>query len=875
MRKVLNIILAIFVSVGVANAAVRSANSPTRSTAKNTSSRQTAPGANVTARTTTNITTRTPATITHNTIRNTTSSRTKQTGTTARTASNANASRATIQSTTTSRNSTISSGARPARATISTTTVPSNTFGTGYNICRDAYFTCMDQFCGTANDSYRRCICSSKLTEIQSRERALDNASDQIKNFKDLNISVIDKSANEVNAMLSATYGERAHANARDNSTSASKLAGISAVLSNTKNKSLSTSGTLDIAGDISQIWSTTDLAGGQNISNLTGEPLYNAVHAQCAQMVATQCSDPSTMTMVSSAYGMYIENDCSILINALDKQLTAANSSIRNTEREMQLARLDNYNAHNSTSINDCVAQVRTDITANTACGPDYVHCLDITGLYLHYDTGAPIYSPNFYQLENQISLSGDLLTNQTNRLIVAKLNGMRKYAARGLDTCRDLADDVWDEFMRQAIAEIYQGQQEKIRLVKSECLNVVNECYDKQTNQLKDFSNIEEQLVLGARLELAEEMCNEKLTACSNLYGGGTNGLQELVIAMSDITDQKIGQQCAATLRNFLKKQCAVPGNDTLHSYPYGCRVYAPGDAQYIFDSECNSKTSTTKNDIRIDAESTAPYQCDINKKYTSCKENYVMTYNGVVDTTPKFGNQCLPCPDGYNCSGVTDPPEQENNTGTDNNKCLDTDYIGSMYHMLARYAADTCMRPSLGTAEKYALTPSITQDITTVMTELQSAMSTELATECERQGGTWVNIPWMDDKDITGINTKTIYKQCTINMGKTTCTEVDEDTYNNSSKNLTYQKCTTYYNDDGTIESEKCENIDISEVELGGCIPKTENDNEHCVEYIGTMYITDTVHDFTNDKLHLIFYTETSTNPKWGYCKPTATE
>ena len=246
----------------------------------------------------------------------------------------------------------------------------------------------MDQFCAKQNESYRRCVCSSKLTEIQSRERALTNASDNLQDFKNLNIEVIPKTAAEVNAMLTASEGELAASSARDNSKSAQALSGISEVLSNAKSKSLSTSGTLDIAGDINAIWSTTDLADGANISNLTGEPLYNAVHAQCAEMVSANCPSSTVLGMVVSAYGMYIENDCSALINALDKKLNTANSTIRSTEREMNTARLENYNAHNSTSINDCIAQVRSDITADTACGKDYVHCLDISGKYLNHNS-------------------------------------------------------------------------------------------------------------------------------------------------------------------------------------------------------------------------------------------------------------------------------------------------------------------------------------------------------------------------------------------------------------------------------------------------------------------------------------------------------
>ena len=449
--------------------------------------------------------------------------------------------------------------------------------GTGYTSCRDAYFTCMDQFCGTLNDTYRRCVCSSKLSEIQLREQTLSQTATQLEDFKSLNLEVVDKSGKEVHAIITASEGEIAQSTAKDKSASAKTLNSISDILSQTKKQSLATQGTLDIAGDISSIWNTTNLAGGTLIANLTGEALYNAVHAQCVEMTANECSNAATRTMVVSAYGMYIENDCSLLTNALDKQQTLANTSIRDTKYELGDKRLENYNYHNSASINDCIAQVRTDITANYACGTDYVHCLDVTGLYLNYETGEPIYTSRFFELNNMTSMDGDLLTNQSNRMTVIRLQEMREYAKRGLDTCRDIANDVWDEFLRQAVTEIHQGQQDKIRQVKDECMDVVNQCYDEQNKSLKDFSNTDETLLLGSRLELSENMCKEKLNACANVYGGETN----LILTMREIVDQQIAQECKTVLENYLSELCAVPITDTQHKYPYACRTYSPGDS------------------------------------------------------------------------------------------------------------------------------------------------------------------------------------------------------------------------------------------------------------------------------------------------------
>lgn len=810
MKKILLFAATLCAGIGMADAAVRSASNISRNQTPQTNQSQSGTsrgGAATVSTQSRTATTRKTAGATTSRSATGVSARTASTKTVARTASTTNARATTSRAattTTTARSGTPANVARSARAATTVTATGTNTFGTGYNACRDAYFTCMDQFCAKQNDTYRRCVCSSKLTEIQSRERALTNASDNLQDFKNLNIEVIPKTAAEVNAMLTASEGELAASSARDNSKSAQALSGISEVLSNAKSKSLSTSGTLDIAGDINAIWSTTDLADGANISNLTGEPLYNAVHAQCAEMVSANCPSSTVLGMVVSAYGMYIENDCSALINALDKKLNTANSTIRSTEREMNTARLENYNAHNSTSINDCIAQVRSDITADTACGKDYVHCLDISGKYLNRDTGEPIYTTNFYQLENQISLSGDVLTNPTNRMIVAELNNKRAYAARGLDTCRDLSDEVWDEFMRQAIVEIYQGQQSRVRDVKNECLDVVNACYDEQSKSLKDFSNVKEQLLIGSRLELSEELCQEKLYACSNLYGDGNgNGLDLLINAMRDITDQKIGKECLTTLQEFVQDTCAVPSNDSLHSYPYACRVYAPGSQKYATIATCNQRiwndTGSAATGPDTSQDQTGPedgwfeekaYMCGPKATFYECSEGYYMVAKN-EDGKWKYnaneiaGNYCFRCPAAAtSCPGGKAAPIYAG----DSQDICGTDYVGSLYQKVVRYAMQACVRPSESSKGDYVLPTTIMQDVNVVMDSVRVAMAKELSTECDRLGGVWVDTPWVD---------------------------VQRDA-------------------DGQLDG---------------------------------------LHDYTGDAQYKLFYTETSANTQWGYCRPPA--
>lgn len=628
------------------------------------------------------------------------------------------------------------------------------TFGNTYNACRDAYFTCMDQFCATQNPTYRRCVCSSKLQSIQKQEQLLSQTADSLKNFDNLNISMIPKTSEEVHAMLTASDGETGLK--KDTSASANTLKNISSILNESKSKSLSTHGTLDIAGDIKSIWNTTHLIGGINIANLTGENLYNALHSQCYELIIPDCTD-SDLKMISSAYGMYIENDCSVLEENLKAKTTAANTSIRDTRNKMQDTRLENYNAHNSVNINDCVANVRKDITANPACGDKYVHCLDFSGKYLNITTGQPIYTPEFYQIENQISLSGDILKNKQNSTYINQLNKKRDFATQSLDLCQENADVVWNEFLRQALVEIYQEQQSRVQTVKDECLQIVNECYLKKSEQLKRLIGTDTKTNYNQLLELSEEMCAEKLNTCGNLYGGGDEGINILVATMTSVTDTTIEQSCTDLLNTFVQNLCAPTTNDSSHSYPYGCRAYAPGEARYARIDKCNSTLVNPFSKTNILIQNTYQQvaiqsytgQCkDFTKIYTSCKYGYYLYSecdNGDCYSQTK-ATECRACPGTMICPGGTSKPQTIDSSLS--YSCGEY-YVGSLYQQLVRYALQNCRRPSKNadSTEDYVPSNSLLADIDRVINNVRANLVSELSKECANQSGTWIDIPWVD--------------------------------------------------------------------------------------------------------------------------------
>lgn len=300
--------------------------------------------------------------------------------------------------------------------------------------------------------------------------------------------------------------------------------------------------------------------------------------------------------------------------------------------------------------------------------------------------------------------------------------------------------------------------------------------------------------------------------------MYGDpNSDGLNLLLTAMHNITDQKIVQECATLLKEFATDMCAVPSNDSLHSYPYGCRVYAPGDQIYASSWFCNQQqwnTNEKPNPIIPEdppegggTDDTKKYTCPEYKKYVSCNEGYYLAIkassgNWVHDPTPAVGNSCVECPKNSLCPGgtsapitiptVTDPDTDEVDCGTD--------YVGSLYQKMVKYASQVCIRPSdLEEITKgYKTMPtSVLENVNIVMDSIKVEMSNSLSSECERLGGVWVDTQWVDIKenntdnegsdnlhDITG---HTLYKYFYDETGANTkwgyCAEKNNDTNSGS--------------------------------------------------------------------------------------------
>ena len=243
--------------------------------------------------------------------------------------------------------------------------------GGGYSDCRDSYATCMDQFCANANETYRRCFCSDRFTTFRDTSDKLDVALQMLADFQNNNLNAVDKSAAEVNAMYTATAGEEAIK--RDTSASQKLLDSLTDVLSgksSTPTKQGADSlGLLDITGfggidDDIFGGGSSSLFGGSSVdmSTLEGKALYDSASKQCAELTQSACGSEAMFNLARSAYSIMITQDCNLYEKNIDTKKASVEETIRTAEKYLREARLEDYRAHNSADVNECLEKVELE---------------------------------------------------------------------------------------------------------------------------------------------------------------------------------------------------------------------------------------------------------------------------------------------------------------------------------------------------------------------------------------------------------------------------------------------------------------------------------------------------------------------------------
>ena len=608
MRRILYFITAFALCIGIANAAVRDENATNRNTnnanqtVSRTASTRAVAGRSATVRTATPTVSRTAPQ--NNATRTTT----------ARPSSSSNRPTATRTSGTTvvrtGNNTTRAATARAAapvvsRAATNTSAMSETRTGAEYEQCKSAYFTCMDQFCELKNDDYRRCSCSNRVFDLTEIRDTMQGASDQLTVFNE-NLNVVGMTAAQATAMKTATEGE----NALTSDTSASKQL-LQAIMNSIRGGDTSVGGKYSDLNSITLSFDTVNAFGtadaGQIIASYNGQNLYDAVYPQCREAVRADCTDAQLQRAIT-AYLMAIEQDCNSVETAIENKQKEIKSAIRESSAMLDLARVENRQAHNSSDMATCLTNVENAILSEEVCGSNYHKCLD-NGEFIDVSTGAPIAGvENFYELGNLLKFADGVdaadqkLSQITyNRSFVKNFeNRVKKFAEPELDKCTEIADVVWSEYLDKAMLDIYYAQQSKVSEIKQGCFDFVSACYMNSeaaiTDAMASLTGDDTVILQPDSVTLTTEMCRDYINSCNMMFYDQTGGQNIVTDYINNRQETDTLTACRAVV-----KQCfdnfGGSGYENFY-YPYS-GLFKTGEALdwftlYEYDENGNPNTA-----------------------------------------------------------------------------------------------------------------------------------------------------------------------------------------------------------------------------------------------------------------------------------------
>ncbi|MFQ6778020.1 MAG: hypothetical protein ACLRFI_01835 [Alphaproteobacteria bacterium] len=208
--------------------------------------------------------------------------------------------------------------------------------------CRDAYRSCMDEFCLLDESEGQRCACSDNINKSKSLIQEIQKIQDEADKLYTEGVE-----REQLGAKARLVFGES------DAAKKSSKVSGIS------------------FADWLGGKNGSGDLGDDENI----GDGLYSMAADYCA-VELEKCGERAEME--ESLYSRLIVADCKSFETYLSDQKRDAESNKRIAEQAVRKARLEMLDTTNKYNRGECLLAYRSCVADKGGCGVNFENCLD-----------------------------------------------------------------------------------------------------------------------------------------------------------------------------------------------------------------------------------------------------------------------------------------------------------------------------------------------------------------------------------------------------------------------------------------------------------------------------------------------------------------
>ncbi len=440
-----------------------------------------------------------------------------------------------------------------------------------YSKCKTVFFDCMDEFCANKDAQLKRCACSSRINEFDSIKKQLDKVEDKMLDFNQ-RLLTVNMEKEDAAALSVATEGETTYLSTKDNSDSKKTLDAIAKKL-NTSFDTSNFNNDLNVLSwslDIDAAFDDVDSLRGASTTTKTGTALYSAALPVCRQMAAEVCAE-SDISLAEGGYQALIEQDCNAVSKTYSAQTAQARSKVLEGSALLDMSRLDVYQKRNSDDILTCKKKMLDMLTDSTVCGEDLGNCLDITGQYINPSTGEVFLTPKLSDLGTLLTRPSDGATwtsTGKNSAFVAYLDSKKKFLEPATEHCQVIADDIWDAFVEDALAQIKLAQDKKLDDVRQSCTILTAQCLSAATESIKEFDSRALSTFGVTANKTANALCNDVITSCTALLNttndGGDTWESGITGIQIETTYETLMQTCRQVGRACIIQVCtSTSGN------------------------------------------------------------------------------------------------------------------------------------------------------------------------------------------------------------------------------------------------------------------------------------------------------------------------
>ena len=358
--------------------------------------------------------------------------------------------------------------------------------------CKTKYYGCMDSFCMLDNTNGGRCMCSNRNAE-------LDTILEQIQKLDEQSYAMATSGVERINMGSDADAVQKMV----DDVTKSVKTEE-----ENTKKKK-SRSLNLDAWNDTAIFEDDMEVfASGDELSNLKGDALHNAVQNICVQQIP-ECS--SNMSLLKMMYVQQIKSDCNAYENSLKKQKQESAKKLQTAQAALREAALEQHQNANKYDLGQCTIRFKQCMQTTADCGEDFSKCASVVATDNAQTKVGKKNKVKNYTIQGAVS--SITIGASTYDTLLAKKPMCESITKQ----CVAVQDKVWDTFLREVAPELKSAELIAESNVRMNCIGNISECFQKACKDNMDPNDPDGSYDMClSRPETMRSLCKVQIDPC-----------------------------------------------------------------------------------------------------------------------------------------------------------------------------------------------------------------------------------------------------------------------------------------------------------------------------------------------------------------------